>query len=250
MFGTNVNRLTVRTTYAPNVHTPGVAKRSEVALALKRLREEARPKLSMEAVAKELGMPRRSSYAYYEDSFKGGYLPGPLVKRLIPVFERHKISRARERLLAMTVIPGQSPEDAEPMAERGNGRDPSPRTLPVYGNIGGSRGEEINFNQEIRRVVCPDYLLKVPEAFALEVHGDSMEPRYYAGETVYCNPRRAPARNKFVAIERHNGLGVIKQYVVQDGDKIRLRQFNPPKEFTIPTKEIKQIVRVVGNTEE
>lgn len=65
---------------------------SRVAGQLKRLREEAG--LTVEKLADEIGWVK-STYAYYEDDFKGEHLPMKLVKPLLEVLHSHGIAAQR-----------------------------------------------------------------------------------------------------------------------------------------------------------
>ncbi len=89
----------------------------------------------------------------------------------------------------------------------------------------------------------------VSNAFALYVDGESMEPRYYAGEMLYVNPNRPVTRGCFVAVEMDDGQGMIKQFVRRNDDHLVLTQFNPPKELRLPIAQVKRIYRITGSGE-
>src|SRR5258708_33506416 len=76
-----------------------------------------------------------------------------------------------------------------------------PRALPVMGAVkGGAEGFFFNEGEAKEYVVRPPSLGGVSNAFALYVDGESMEPRYYAGEMLYVNPNRPITRGCFVAV--------------------------------------------------
>src|SRR5262249_26816986 len=61
--------------------------------------------------------------------------------------------------------------------------------IPVYGHaMGGKDGEFVLNGNQVSEVLAPPNLSHVPDAYAVYVVGDSMEPRYFAGETVFVNP--------------------------------------------------------------
>ena len=62
--------------------------------------------------------------------------------------------------------------------------------IPAYGHaVGGKDGEFILNGNQVTEVLAPASLSSVPDAYAVYVVGDSMEPRYFAGEVVFVNPR-------------------------------------------------------------
>jgi phage repressor protein C with HTH and peptisase S24 domain len=88
-----------------------------------------------------------------------------------------------------------------------------------------------------------------PDAFALYVNGESMQPRYYSGERVYIDPSRPLSRDCFVVVECKDDTAMIKQYVRHDHNQVELRQLNPAKLIHIPAEEIRAILRIVGSSE-
>src|SRR5262249_53669401 len=81
--------------------------------------------------------------------------------------------------------------------------------IPAYGQaVGGRDGEFILNGNRIVDVLAPPSLQGVPDAYAVYVVGDSMEPRYFAGEAVFVNPRLPVRRGDFV----------VAQIAVEDGE--------------------------------
>lgn len=126
--------------------------------------------------------------------------------------------------------------------------------LPVYGTaLGGSQGgTEFIMNGEaglyVRR---PEKLIGRDDVFALYVQGDSMEPRYYAGELIICEANRPPTINDFVVVEMKETVdgyrvAYLKQLAARSGGKIKLRQFNPDKTIEMDQADVHQIVRVLS----
>lgn len=127
--------------------------------------------------------------------------------------------------------------------------------LPVYGQArGGDDGEFVLNGNKLADILAPPILRGVRDAYAVYVVGESMEPRYFAGEAVYVHPHLPVRRENFVVIqvlagpgEPHHGF--IKQYIGKDGGTIRLRQFNPDKIVTFPADRVYSIHRIVHSGE-
>ena len=80
-----------------------------------------------------------------------------------------------------------------------------------------------------------------PNAFALRVHGDSMEPEFVEGDIVVVDPGREPANGNFVICK--NGLEATFKQLVIDGPSVFLKPLNP----RYPIKDVTGVdVRIVG----
>jgi len=124
------------------------------------------------------------------------------------------------------------------------------RDLPVIGAVkGGSDGFYFNEGEPKEFVERPANLKGVFNAFALYVDGDSMEPRYFAGELLYVNPNRPITKGCFVAVELDDGQGLIKQFLRRSDDEIVLYQFNPAREIRLQPRQVKRIYRITGSGE-
>lgn len=212
------------------------------------LRERAG--LSMRAVAEALGWTL-TRYQHYEDRYRRNYLPLELARELADLFATRGVPKADVLELAgdMSLRPSEPPRDPV--------RPPlpplptvAPRDLPVMGTVkGGEDGFYFNEGEAKEYIVRPPSLAGVSNAFALYVHGESMEPRYFAGEVLYVNPNRPLAKGCFVAVEMTNDRGLIKQFVRRTDELLVLAQFNPPKEIRLPVAEVKRIYRITGSGE-
>jgi SOS-response transcriptional repressor LexA len=123
--------------------------------------------------------------------------------------------------------------------------------IPVYGHaMGGKDGEFILSGNQVSEVLAPPNLSHVPDAYAVYVVGDSMEPRYFAGETVFVNPRLPISRGAFVVAQISKGQeGVprayLKRFVSQDTKRLRLEQYNPKKILEFPVSAVVAVHRIV-----
>lgn len=224
---------------------------SQAARRLKILRE--RSGHSMRAVAEALGWTL-TRYQHYEDRYRRNYLPLELARSLADIFAVRGVPAADVMALAglETPVPETPPTAAPgPFLPRPiEAPIMPPRDLPVMGAVkGGTEGFYFNEGEAKEIVVRPPGLAGVSNAFALYVDGESMEPRYYAGEMLYVNPNRPITRGCFVAVEMADGQGMIKQFVRRNDEHLVLAQFNPPKEIRLPVSRVKRVYRITGSGE-
>jgi phage repressor protein C with HTH and peptisase S24 domain len=123
--------------------------------------------------------------------------------------------------------------------------------IPAYGQaVGGKDGEFILNGNRIVDVLAPPSLPGVPDAYAVYVVGDSMEPRYYAGEAVFVNPRLPVRRGDFVVAQIAVDDGepphaYIKRFVTRESRILRLEQFNPKKMLEFPVARVISVHRII-----
>lgn len=127
--------------------------------------------------------------------------------------------------------------------------------IPLYGTaVGGIDGQfELNGNL-LDRVKAPASLFGVKDAYAVRVAGDSMDPRYEDGETVYVNPERRPTRNDYVIAQirrEENGTleAFVKKFVRWNSEKLVLYQFNPPKELEFDSRLVDSVHYILKSGE-
>lgn len=124
------------------------------------------------------------------------------------------------------------------------------RQIPVYGLAkAGLEGALILDGTVIDRIPALPGLEAVPDAYAVYVAGDSMEPRYFAGEAVYIHPTKPPRKGDFVVaqiIEDGGVTGYVKRLVGYDGDDLILAQFNPPQERRFAMVQVAKVELIVG----
>lgn len=125
--------------------------------------------------------------------------------------------------------------------------------IPVLGQaVGGIDGRFIFNGETMAEVYAPSALWGVRNAYAVYVSGDSMEPRYFAGETIYVNPHIPARQGDFVVVQvveepEEAPTGYIKQFVSINNDKLRLRQFNPAKDMHFPRERVVSVHKIVGS---
>lgn len=113
---------------------------------------------------------------------------------------------------------------------------PKAERLPVFGQgVGGDDGKFVLNGQRVADAMCPPNLIGVRDAYAVFVDGTSMEPRYFAGETVFLHPHIPVRQGDFVVaqiaadVEGDPPYGYVKQFISKSSRGLVLRQLNPPE---------------------
>lgn len=126
-----------------------------------------------------------------------------------------------------------------------------PMDVPILGTAWGGESGDFTMNGETGAFARrpPRYEGRA-DIFALYVQGNSMEPRYFAGELILVEKRRPPQNGDNVVVELHAGPdgtseAYLKVLVARTPTKIRLRQYNPPKEIEIDWTKVSQVLRVL-----
>jgi phage repressor protein C with HTH and peptisase S24 domain len=90
----------------------------------------------------------------------------------------------------------------------------------------------------------------VEGGYAVYVYGDSMEPRYYAGELLMVHPHKPIARGDFCVMQIGFGddaCGYVKQFVSHDSARFKLRQLNPDGPLEFAANGVTAIHKIVGS---
>jgi phage repressor protein C with HTH and peptisase S24 domain/DNA-binding XRE family transcriptional regulator len=126
------------------------------------------------------------------------------------------------------------------------------RDVPVYGRArGGDDGMYLFNGDVIGWESRPPQLEGVPDAYATYVDGESMYPRYKAGETVWLNPHKPAGRGDDVVVQlRPNEEfdaphGFIKEYVRKTPTKLVVCQHNPQREIEYDLGDVVSIHPIV-----
>lgn len=139
---------------------------------------------------------------------------------------------------------------------KNGGPQAAPDRMPVLGMAEcGPDGWTMWNGDVIDTIPRPSNLFGAPKAYAVYIVGDSMEPRYYAGELAHIHPGKPITIGAFVLVQirpEHDGdtpKAVLKRLVKRSASKIVLEQYNPPKKFEIKSDDIVSLHRVVGSGE-
>lgn len=125
------------------------------------------------------------------------------------------------------------------------------KDLPVFGTAQGGSGALIVTNEPVDWVVRPDPLLRVKDGYGMIVTGDSMDPALRAGSIALINPHLPPRPGDYCLFRSHAEDGTthaaIKEYRGETEAVWKVRQYNPPKDFTLKKSEWQIRHRVVGS---
>ncbi|MEJ1996315.1 MAG: LexA family transcriptional regulator [Limibacillus sp.] len=142
-------------------------------------------------------------------------------------------------------------EPPRPNAAFGRNAPMGARDLPVYASAqGGPDGMLVDYDP-IEWIERPTPLAGVPNAFAMYVVNDSMEPRFRQGDLLLIHPQRPVRKGSDVLLitraeDATEHEAFIKELVSLDTDKVKLRQLNPEKTFSIPRDKVSGLNLVVG----
>jgi phage repressor protein C with HTH and peptisase S24 domain len=194
----------------------------------------------------ELSLRAGKNHAYFQQFIKRGIperLPEEvrgLVAQILRVDEQ-QLKMVGKKAVAPAVPPNAEVSGEVQIATR----------IPVYGQaVGGKDGEFILNGNQVADILAPPSLSRVPDAYAVYVVGDSMEPRYFAGEMVFVNPRLPISRGAFVVAQIAIGdedtpHAYVKRFVSSDSRRLRLEQYNPAKILEFPASSVVSVHRVI-----
>lgn len=121
------------------------------------------------------------------------------------------------------------------------------RKIPVYGQaVGGVDGEfEMNGNI-LYEVMAPPSISHIQGAYAVQVAGESMYPRYDDGEVAFIDPKRRLKKGDYIVAQiqlEENGplLAYVKKFIRHNAVELVLEQFNPPKELRFPSECVRTV---------
>lgn len=129
------------------------------------------------------------------------------------------------------------------------------RKIPVYGQaVGGVDGEFLMNGSVLYEVTAPPVISHISGAYAVQVAGDSMSPRYEDGEICFVDPKRRVKRGDYVIVqirqEEHGPLlAYVKKFIRQNSIELVLEQFNPSKELRFAGNTVVSVhyIALAGN---
>lgn len=126
------------------------------------------------------------------------------------------------------------------------------RDLPVFGTAqGGREGALIITDRAVDWEARPDFLLKVEDAYAMIISGDSMAPEHKDGSTALVNPHIPPRSGHTCIFRSHKDDGevlVMIKELRRFNDQIwYVHQHNPPRDFQLKRSEWQICHVTVGN---
>jgi phage repressor protein C with HTH and peptisase S24 domain len=129
------------------------------------------------------------------------------------------------------------------------------RTIPVYGQaVGGVDGEFLMNGTVLYEVMAPPVISHISGAYAVQIAGDSMSPRYEDGEICFVDPKRRVKKGDYVIAqirqEEHGPLlAYVKKFIRQNSIELVLEQFNPAKELRFASATVHSVhyIALAGN---
>ena len=89
-----------------------------------------------------------------------------------------------------------------------------------------------------------------PNAYALEISGDSMEPVYRDGDQVIVSPSATIRRGDRVVVKTTQGEVMAKQLTRQSAKRIELKSLNPlHPDYSFDLREITWMHRVIWSSQ-
>ena len=135
----------------------------------------------------------------------------------------------------------------------GSGQDEAPNFghIALYGAAQGGIGADItDMQQVIDHVERPSLLRSSPSAYAVICAGESMEPRYFAGDILFCNPSRSYRKYDFVVVQTIQDQKLyaqVKRYISADDSHVTFQQLNPDSYFQIDKHNITAVHFIAGS---
>ncbi len=172
-------------------------------------------------------------------------------QQLISQIEKGDAGAGKESLPLIATALGMPVEDIDPdywtehprvrgIQEAAKAATPAARgigELPLHASARGGDGEMVIGDSLIGSERHP--LDGVPDAYAIYVVGDSMEPLFEQGDRILVNPHAPPAAGADVVLqtgqatetgERH---AMVKRLLRSGSTEWQLEQFNPAKRFKV-----------------
>ena len=148
--------------------------------------------------------------------------------------------------LQLSMLPSAGRAGARP------GAIPEPRqALQVFASAqGGEEGAMTLSNEPVAWLPRDARLEGIEDAYGCFVSGDSMEPAYEKGNILLVNPRAAVNPGDDVVFMREDKSGtryvLIKRLVRKNETSWTVKQYNPPKTFSLSRKDWRKAHLVIG----
>jgi len=131
------------------------------------------------------------------------------------------------------------------------------KDVPVLGlaECGSDGSFILNAGGPIDYVRRPPGQMNRKGIYCIYAEGSSMEPVYEAGDLIYVDPHRPPHAGRDVVIQlvakgpEGEERCFLKRLVRRSGNKWRLKQFNPEREFVLDEKDVAAVHLVLKNHE-
>jgi len=124
------------------------------------------------------------------------------------------------------------------------------RRIPVFGAAQGGVGFDISqVDTPVDSIIAPEYLDSCPDPYGVYVVGESMEPRFYAGEVLLVHPGKPIRAGDWVVVQFRAGPethAIVKRFLRSSNGHVTLEQLNPAKELRFDRTEVIAVHKIVG----
>ncbi|WP_375782526.1 helix-turn-helix transcriptional regulator [Roseospira marina] len=232
--------------------------RTPVHQRFRELRERAG--LSMDALARAMGFRGASSIQrYMNPDYKKTYLTVEIAERAAdalagkgepPITRDEVLDLCGPALRTPTAGTAALSSDVDISTIQTEGLV-GDRDFPIYASAqGGQTGMVVTF-EPVEWVRRPSPLIGVKGGFGVYVVGDSMEPVFRQGDMLLIHPHRPPVNGDDVLVVLTDGNGsteaMVKRLVHRHDKGVCVQQFNPPAEFSIPSRFLDRVLKSVGS---
>lgn len=126
-----------------------------------------------------------------------------------------------------------------------------PRDLPIYGAAECGPNGIVAFDDQhpIDWTWRAPELMGVKDAFAIYASGESMGDAIPEGAIVMVHPHRGPLPGRKCVVMLRGKGALLKIYVGRRGEKVVVRQTNPPQEIAWDAADVQAIYRVIAVVE-
>jgi phage repressor protein C with HTH and peptisase S24 domain len=118
--------------------------------------------------------------------------------------------------------------------------------IPVLGIAVGGEDGMFELNGVVHEVVDgPASLSGVDGAYAVYMRGDSMEPKYEHGQTLFVHPYRPVRPGNYVVVQLSDSRAMVKRYLRRTAHEIVIEQLNPRREIALPSDSVASVHLIV-----
>ena len=121
------------------------------------------------------------------------------------------------------------------------------KDLPVLSTTSGEDEADFKIGAEVHEYVeRPTRFVSVGNAYAVYVHGNRMEPRYYEGEVVFVNPNRPVTPGCFVVVQLEGEpRGLVGRLVKRTSKTLMIERLNPVELVELPPEDVRSCDRII-----
>jgi phage repressor protein C with HTH and peptisase S24 domain len=122
--------------------------------------------------------------------------------------------------------------------------------LPVQGRGDPLTDMLVSMDRVASHIARPPALAGVSDAYAVYMVGDSMEPRYFAGDLLYVDPSRPLTKGCFILLTLFDDTALVRRLVRRnEGGTLLVQQTGRAREDCLPLASIRTAHRIIGSLE-